>query len=202
MRKKRRWGNKLVLVGSQTLRESVLLPPSCTPNLQIGIQQYCMLERIGRARFNGEVTSGKHSICDPNEPQNSFHLRLVCGCVIFENEFILFFFSRKALLQLGLLAKQFYFEKNSSKSNNSCAGLLLHLPRFYCVFKPKHMMMTEQVVELLKARPNCVAEYTVLKEHFGANDYMALRKLFKQGTFHQFVQTDLVSFLVASIFFI
>lgn len=72
-----RWGNKLVMVGSQTIRESILLPSTCPPNLPIGIHQYCMLERIGRARFNGEVTTGKHSSADPNEPQNFFHLRFV-----------------------------------------------------------------------------------------------------------------------------
>lgn len=98
---------------------------------------------------------------------------------------------RKVLVQYGLLAKQFYYERTTQQS--SSMGLLLHLPRFYCVFKPKHMMLTEQIVELLKGRPNCVAEYGLLKESFGKSGFNSLKKLFKLSTFHQFVQTDLVS---------
>lgn len=59
---KKKWKNKFVIVASQRLRELVLIPINICMETEITIVPYCLLERIGRARFFGEMTSGKHSL--------------------------------------------------------------------------------------------------------------------------------------------
>lgn len=55
------WGNKFVIVGSQALREkSLFLPNAGEPGLLL--LPYCLLEVIGRSRYNGEITAGKLSL--------------------------------------------------------------------------------------------------------------------------------------------
>lgn len=61
------------------------------------------------------------------------------------------------------------------------------------MYKPKHMILTEQVVEILKTLPNCVSEYATMRDHFPPDSHNSLRKLYKMGSFQQFVHTDLVS---------
>lgn len=96
---------------------------------------------------------------------------------------------RKTLLKNRLIKKQTYYEKIG---DHNSTGLLLHLPRFYFVYKPKHMILTEQVVEILKTLPNCVSEYATMRDHFPIDVHNSLRKLYKMGSFQQFVHTDLV----------
>lgn len=97
--------------------------------------------------------------------------------------------NRKTLLKNHILMKQAYYEK---MNNQTTMGLLVHLNRFYCKFKPNYMLLTEQIVEFLKTQPNGVSEYKTLKEHFGAIYSVAFKKLFKTSSFQQFVETDLV----------
>lgn len=100
---------------------------------------------------------------------------------------------RKTLLKNRLIKKQTYYEKIG---DHNSTGLLLHLPRFYFVYKPKHMILTEQVVEFLKTLPNCVCDYATMRDHFPIDAHNSLRKLYQMGSFQQFVYTDLVSFFI------
>lgn len=50
-----RWDNKLVIVASQRVRYSVLLPGNENPENELTDTAYCILERIGRSRRCGEL---------------------------------------------------------------------------------------------------------------------------------------------------
>lgn len=66
-----RWPNRLVMAGTQGAREAVLIPATVSVDTTLTLHQYCLLERIGRARWNGEATNGRF----PLNEYNQFHLR-------------------------------------------------------------------------------------------------------------------------------
>ena len=68
-----RWGNCLVMVASQELREKALLGVHCDPNLAIIDIQYCLLEHIGQARYNGRMQRAIGSSFLKMEPKSLFH---------------------------------------------------------------------------------------------------------------------------------
>lgn len=71
-----RWNHQLVLVASQTARYQALCNCDVNPNLEVTPMQYCVLERIGRSRYHGEVTQGKVSLFVLGEdPKTIFYLR-------------------------------------------------------------------------------------------------------------------------------
>jgi hypothetical protein len=57
-----RWDSKLALVATQDARNTALMGLNVNPGLELTIMQYCVLERIGRSRYMGEVTQGKVSL--------------------------------------------------------------------------------------------------------------------------------------------
>jgi general transcription factor 3C polypeptide 1 len=57
-----RWDAKLTLVATQDARNTALMGLNVNPGLELTITQYCVLERIGRSRYMGEVTQGKVSL--------------------------------------------------------------------------------------------------------------------------------------------
>lgn len=68
-----RYGRYAVIVGSQSLRTSLLLPPTVCRDINLSISNYCMLERLARARYNGELAQGKYSLADVGGDPNIFH---------------------------------------------------------------------------------------------------------------------------------
>lgn len=99
-------------------------------------------------------------------------------------------------MKYKLVERQLFNQNNSGQNIN---GQLLHLPRFFSVFKPRHMAMTEKVIEILKTKPNYIAEYQEVKSQFDKNlrDYM--RRLMKNSFFLKFISSHSVSL---SIFFV
>ena len=57
-----RFGRTLVVVASQRVRFRALIGPEGDPDLTLGDQTYCILERVGRARWQGEVQRDLHNI--------------------------------------------------------------------------------------------------------------------------------------------
>lgn len=68
-----RYGRYLVIVGSQSLRTSLLLPPTVPRDIDLSISNYCILERLARARYNGELAQGKYSLADIGGDPVAFH---------------------------------------------------------------------------------------------------------------------------------
>lgn len=58
------YGRRLVIVAAQDIRNNLLLPANFPPDLELTISIYCILERLGRARYNGELNQGKYSLSD------------------------------------------------------------------------------------------------------------------------------------------
>uniref|UniRef100_A0A3B4ZLA2 General transcription factor IIIC subunit 1 n=1 Tax=Stegastes partitus TaxID=144197 RepID=A0A3B4ZLA2_9TELE len=55
-----RYGRKLVVVASQTLRFRALIGSESDPDLVLTDDSYCVLERVGRARWQGELQRDLH----------------------------------------------------------------------------------------------------------------------------------------------
>lgn len=57
-----RWGRCLVIVATQEVRTKTLIPEDKQCTLNISLRYYLILERIGRSRYLGEASFGKHSL--------------------------------------------------------------------------------------------------------------------------------------------
>lgn len=55
-----RYGRKLVVVASQNLRFRTLIGSESDPDLKLSDESFCLLERVGRARWQGELQSELH----------------------------------------------------------------------------------------------------------------------------------------------
>ncbi|PSN39178.1 hypothetical protein C0J52_14051 [Blattella germanica] len=163
-----KWGSRLVIVAKQEARNIALMGLNCNPHLDLTIMQYCVLERIGRSRYMGEVTQGKVSLQ-----------------VVVDDPKALFY-HRKFLMKHKLVVKQVHHQKSGSQN---CTGSLMHLPRFRVDRKPKALFLTEKVIEILKTRPNYIAEYEEIRKELGLAN--SLKKLFKTLDFQRYVRTDL-----------
>jgi general transcription factor 3C polypeptide 1 len=137
-----RFGRKLILVGSQKLREYFLYPDDYDPDMDITHIQFCLLERIGRSRYSGEKTIGPHSLIE------------------LAKDSTLLFYQRSVVQKYGLVCKQVYIQKIA---DHHTAGVLLHLPRYYHEYKPQLIFTTEKVVEFLKTKPKFMADYDEVK---------------------------------------
>lgn len=82
------------------------------------------------------------------------------------------------------------FSQNVDGTNTS--NQLVHLPRFFALFKPRHMIIMEKIISTLKSKPNCMAEYHEVKSHFEEGLQRTVSRLFKSPLFHKFVITDTV----------
>ncbi|XP_033731017.1 general transcription factor 3C polypeptide 1-like, partial [Pecten maximus] len=84
------WGEKLVIVASQEIRENAICGPLYDPshNWSNMLHAYCILERIGRSRYNGCMSVGPLSLQLFNMPPKTI------------------FYHTKNLVKLGLVKKQ------------------------------------------------------------------------------------------------
>lgn len=55
-----RFGRRLVVVASQNLRFRTLIGAESDPDLRLSDESFCLLERVGRARWQGELQSHLH----------------------------------------------------------------------------------------------------------------------------------------------
>ncbi|KAK9307680.1 hypothetical protein QLX08_002085 [Tetragonisca angustula] len=139
----KKYGQKLVIVASQSARNHALMGDEVSPILELNVTQYCFLERVGRSRYHGEVTQGKLSLSALKEDPKSL------------------FYHRKFLLRY----------------------------KFFVERKPKIIFLAEEVIKILKSKPNCVAEYDEIKRKLQIEN--AIKKLFKTSFFQKVVKTDI-----------
>ncbi|XP_025073362.1 LOW QUALITY PROTEIN: general transcription factor 3C polypeptide 1 [Pogonomyrmex barbatus] len=163
-----KYGLSLVIVASQPVRTQALMSANVSPTLELTIMHYCFLERVGRARYHGEVTQGKLSLAALKEDPKTL------------------FYHRKFLLQHKLITKQVHHQKSAGHCGS---GSLLHLTRFYVERKPKMLYLAEQVIDILRSKENGVAEYDEIKKKLGIEN--SIKKLFKTSFFQKIVKTDI-----------
>nr|XP_045612135.1 general transcription factor 3C polypeptide 1-like isoform X1 [Procambarus clarkii] len=162
------YGNSIVLVASQMLRNKALCIATCIDKFyDLTLTQYILLERIGRSRRMGEITQGKVSLASMGENPKSM------------------FYHRKRLLKLNLITKQPHQQKGTKGQTHN--GSLLHLTRFYVERRSKFIMMIQRAVEILKSKPDCCAPYLLVKEEMGMPE-TSCRKLFKSSEFQRYIK--------------
>lgn len=62
-----------MMVASQELREKALLGLHCDPNITLVDMQYCLLEHVGQARYNGRMQRAIGSNFVKTDPKTIFH---------------------------------------------------------------------------------------------------------------------------------
>ncbi|XP_076321577.1 general transcription factor 3C polypeptide 1 [Tachypleus tridentatus] len=152
-----KWGEKLVLVADQSVREIALIGTEVGPCLELSSEQYCMLERIGRSRYQGEVTQGKQSLQVINSSPKTLY------------------YYRKPLLRKGIITKQTHHLKYGN--NNTATGSLLHLARFFVEVMPKMQVMLNQLCESLALKPNNREVFHKVRNELGMKE-ASFKKLF------------------------
>ncbi|KAK4883978.1 hypothetical protein RN001_000249 [Aquatica leii] len=167
-----KYGSQLVLVGTQKMRKKVISNPLADPVAEYTLIQYCLLERIARSRYLGEITQGKVSLQAMSKDPK------------------VIFYNRKILAENYLITKQPFNLKTRNGSHST--GTLFHIVRFYKEHKTKTITMTQQIVDYLRNKPHYRMEYAELKIIFG--DTKVLGKLFKMPEFQRFVKTDVPRF--------
>ncbi|KAF8789321.1 General transcription factor 3C polypeptide 1 like protein [Argiope bruennichi] len=152
------WGDSLVIVASPKLRLLSLIGSVTNPLVDLSTEAYCLLERIGRARYLGEVTQGEGGLLSLKA---AFCKQL--------------HYYRKKLTLKGLVTKQNHYMKN--KKGTTCTGSLFHLTRFYVQRKTKMAVWMKCLCDILKDKPQNQEACKVLKEEMKIPD-RTFKKLF------------------------
>uniref|UniRef100_A0A4W6DK86 B-block binding subunit of TFIIIC domain-containing protein n=1 Tax=Lates calcarifer TaxID=8187 RepID=A0A4W6DK86_LATCA len=139
-----RYGRKLVVVASQILRFRTLIGGESDPDLKLTDESYCLLERVGRARWQGELQSDLHG-CSFKTDARKLH------------------YMRKSLVKNGLISMQSHVTR--VKSGQQQHSILLLLKRFHVNRRTKYDLLMEYVSNLLQQLPGQFATLMMLKEH-------------------------------------
>ncbi|XP_035208815.1 general transcription factor 3C polypeptide 1-like [Stegodyphus dumicola] len=149
-----KWEDSLVLVASAKARLLSLIGTETNPLVDLSLEEYCFLERIGRSRYLGEVTQGVGGLLALNArfcKQLHYH--------------------RKKLTMKGLVTKQLHYMRN--RKGIAITGSLFHLTRFYVQRKTKMEFLMKCMCDLLKSKPGNREVCKILRQELGV----------KEGTF-------------------
>ncbi|CAG9770226.1 unnamed protein product [Ceutorhynchus assimilis] len=161
------YGNKLVLVADSDLRKNAIVDKLADPNYEVIDVEYCVLERIGRARHFGEVTLGSASLAQAlNMDTRSLH------------------HYSKNLKKENFIMGQFCMVANIEHTKT---GRLFHLRRFYHKRKTKYLIMMENVFQYMKKCPGYRAQYKDVRSLFNSN----VQKFFKHQEFNKYIDTSI-----------
>uniref|UniRef100_A0A8D0HWB2 Ral transcription factor IIIC subunit 1 n=1 Tax=Sphenodon punctatus TaxID=8508 RepID=A0A8D0HWB2_SPHPU len=137
------WGEKLVIVASQTLRYRVLIGCEGDPDLKLPDFSYCILERLGRARWQGELQRDLHS--------GAF--KVDAGKMHYH---------RRVLDRNGLISMQSHVIRLPSGAQQH--SILLLLNRFHVDRRNKYDILMEKLSSMLCDRPNQMETLANLRE--------------------------------------
>ncbi|XP_073327021.1 general transcription factor 3C polypeptide 1 isoform X3 [Pagrus major] len=144
-----RYGRKLVVVASQALRFRTLIGSESDPDLKLNDDSYCVLERVGRARWQGELQRDLHG-CSFKIDARKLH------------------YMRKSLVKHGLISMQSHCTRvNSGQQQHS---ILLMLKRFHVNRRSKYDILMEKVSNYLQQSPVQMTTLMVLREYLNVNE--------------------------------
>lgn len=143
-----RYNQRLVIVASQAVRNSLLIPKNAGLDCDINNHAYCVLERIGRARHFGEMTSGPFSINDFVKDSKLIH------------------YFRNTLLKHGVVVRQ---QIQKKVRGNKLLSQLFHLPRYLVIIRTGIALQTEQLFEMLQTKPTLMVELSEARKELGIN---------------------------------
>ncbi|XP_074866838.1 general transcription factor 3C polypeptide 1 isoform X2 [Carettochelys insculpta] len=141
-----KWGEKLVIVASQVLRYRTLIGWEGDPDLKLPDFSYCILERLGRARWQGELQRDLHS--------GAF--KVDAGKLHYH---------RRVLDKNGLISMQSHVIRLPSGTQQH--SILLLLNRFHVDRRSKYDILMEKLSSILSARPNKMETLGNLREELG-----------------------------------
>uniref|UniRef100_A0A671TTZ8 Ral transcription factor IIIC subunit 1 n=1 Tax=Sparus aurata TaxID=8175 RepID=A0A671TTZ8_SPAAU len=144
-----RYGRKLVVVASQMLRFRTLIGSESDPDLKLSDDSYCVLERVGRARWQGELQRDLHG-CSFKIDARKLH------------------YMRKALVSHGLIGMQSHCTRVISGQQQH--SILLMLKRFYVNRRSKYDILMEKVSKYLQHCPGQLTSFMVLRECLNVNE--------------------------------
>uniref|UniRef100_A0A8C3LHT2 General transcription factor IIIC subunit 1 n=1 Tax=Chrysolophus pictus TaxID=9089 RepID=A0A8C3LHT2_CHRPC len=141
-----KWGEKLVIVASQDQRYRALIGWEGDPDLKLPDFSYCILERLGRARWQGELQRDLHS--------GAF--KVDAGKIHYH---------RRVLDRNGLITMQSHVIRLPSGAQQH--SILLLLTRFHVDRRSKYDILMEKLSSMLSARPNQIETLGNLREELG-----------------------------------
>ncbi|GFT14430.1 general transcription factor 3C polypeptide 1 [Nephila pilipes] len=145
------WGDSLVFVASPKIRLLSLIGTETDPLIDMNLEEYCLLERIGRSRYLGDVLQGGGSLLATE------------SCFCKELHYYL-----KKLTAKGLVTKQQLIMRN--KEGNLYIGCLFHLKRFYNQRKVTMAEWMKRLCDILKGKPQKREACRILKKEVGISD--------------------------------
>ncbi|XP_050173163.1 general transcription factor 3C polypeptide 1 isoform X3 [Myiozetetes cayanensis] len=141
-----KWGEKLVIVASQDQRYRALIGLEGDPDLKLPDFSYCILERLGRARWQGELQRDLH-----------------CGA--FKVDAGKLHYHRRVLDRNGLITMQSHVIRLPSGAQQH--SILLLLTRFHADRRSKYDILMEKLSSMLSARSNQMETLGNLREELG-----------------------------------
>uniref|UniRef100_A0A8C3RQ57 General transcription factor IIIC subunit 1 n=1 Tax=Chelydra serpentina TaxID=8475 RepID=A0A8C3RQ57_CHESE len=141
-----KWGEKLVIVASQVLRYRALIGWEGDPDLKLPDFSYCILERLGRARWQGEL-------------QRDLHIGA------FKVDAGKMHYHRRVLDKNGLISMQSHVIRLPSGAQQH--SILLLLNRFHVDRRSKYDILMEKLSIMLSTRPNKMETLGNLREELG-----------------------------------
>ncbi|XP_059189576.1 general transcription factor 3C polypeptide 1 [Centropristis striata] len=145
-----RYGRKLVVVASQLLRFRTLIGNESDPDLKLNDDSYCVLERVGRARWQGELQRDLHG-CSFKIDARKLH------------------YMRKSLIKYGLISMQSHCTRLKTTGQQQHSILLL-LKRFHVNRRSKYDLLMEFVSNLLQQSPGQMSTLITLREHINVDE--------------------------------
>ncbi|XP_077461274.1 general transcription factor 3C polypeptide 1 [Stigmatopora argus] len=150
----KRYGRKLVVVASQEIRFRALIGSDNDPDVKLMDDSYCMLELVGRSRWQGELQSDMHKSSFKVDSRKLHYIR-------------------KSLIRHGLVCIQAFTRRLHSGQKQS--SMLLLLKRFYVIRRSKYDMLMEYVSTLLQKMPQQLAALVTIREHLNMPETMCKR---------------------------
>lgn len=144
-----RYGRTLVVVASQKLRFRTLIGSESDPDLKLSDESYCLLERVGRARWQGELQRDLH-VCAFKVDARKLH------------------YMRKSLVKHGLISMQSHCAR--TKMGQQQHSILLQLKRFSSNRRSKYDILMEYVSNILQQAPGQVATLVSLRDLLNVDD--------------------------------
>ncbi|XP_064886796.1 general transcription factor 3C polypeptide 1 isoform X1 [Columba livia] len=141
-----KWGEKLVIVASQDQRYRALIGWQGDPDLKLPDFSYCILERLGRARWQGELQRDLHT-------------------GVFKVDAGKIHYHRRVLDKNGLITMQSHVIRLPSGAQQH--SILLLLTRFHVDRRSKYDILMERLSTTLSARSNQMETLGNLREELG-----------------------------------
>ncbi|XP_048189267.1 general transcription factor 3C polypeptide 1 isoform X4 [Perognathus longimembris pacificus] len=141
-----RWGKKLIIVASQDLRYRALIGMEGDPDLKLPDFSYCILERLGRSRWQGELQRDLHTSA----------FKVDAGKLHYH---------RKILNKNGLITMQSHVIRLPTGAQQH--SILLLLNRFHVDRRSKYDILMEKLSMMLSTRSNQMETLGKLREELG-----------------------------------